>query len=191
MIALQAVKCMPLLRALCGCCATFLLKALADGLDRLQLRAQTHAWRVNTIDCSPLRRRHNQALRFPLSLHACARRSTPIHQLDLAFILVHVWLCPFFSELIESEGWLITTRSSKKTERLDVAECSDVLQARRAILQQHLLATAMKPPSFLIRLAKMTKEKITVHPIPTPPRCSHLHSSTNSIFTCFFLQIYA
>lgn len=61
-----------------------------------------------------------------------------------------------------------------KTERLDIAGCSNVLQALRAILQQqqleqqYLLATAMNTPSFLISLPEAMREELTVDPIATP-----------------------
>lgn len=77
----------------------------------------------------------------------------PVHSLDLArsCFTSH---CVCFPKMIKSESWLITEWSGMKTERLDIAGYSGVVQARRAISQQrqHLLAMVMSTLSFLIRL---------------------------------------
>lgn len=83
MIALQAVKRTLLLRALCGCWATFLLNPPADGLDRLEASAQTRARRENAADRARLRRAI-ELLHLPSPQTLALAGLQPEHQPDSA-----------------------------------------------------------------------------------------------------------
>lgn len=74
MIALQAVKCMAVLRTLCGHRATRLPNPLVEERDRGgEESAHIHAWLVNKMGCSLLSCKCNRALLVSLFLtHTCS-----------------------------------------------------------------------------------------------------------------------